>query len=60
MKGWGTNENSIIDVIGNRTNTERQAIIKMYNEIYGKVNYYDTSILFYFYTIIIQAPGQGE
>ncbi|XP_075219954.1 annexin A13-like [Lycorma delicatula] len=36
MVGIGTNETAIIDVIANRNSAQRQAIIKMYSDVYDK------------------------
>lgn len=36
MKGFGTDEKAIIDVLGNRSNSQRQDIVKMFKTIFGK------------------------
>jgi len=36
MKGWGTDEKTLIKVVGNRTNRQRQIIKEQYKQIYGR------------------------
>uniref|UniRef100_A0A914XU62 Annexin n=1 Tax=Plectus sambesii TaxID=2011161 RepID=A0A914XU62_9BILA len=36
MKGLGTDEDAVISVFGNRTNKQRQEVIKMYKTMFGK------------------------
>lgn len=38
MKGFGTDEASIINVLANRTSDQRQRIVLTYQQAYGKVN----------------------
>ena len=37
MKGWGTDESAIIEVLGKRTDDQRQRIATAYKQAYGKV-----------------------
>ena len=37
MKGWGTDEAPLIDILSTRSNAQRQAIKKKYKEKYKKV-----------------------
>ena len=36
MKGWGTDEDPIIEITANRSNADRQAIIKEYKTLFGR------------------------
>lgn len=47
MKGLGTEENVIVEVIGSHTNEQRQEIKDKYKTMYGKVCVTQVSILFY-------------
>lgn len=37
MKGLGTNEEAIIEILTNRSNKQRQEIAKFFTEEYGRV-----------------------
>ncbi|KAA0200666.1 hypothetical protein HAZT_HAZT002194 [Hyalella azteca] len=39
MKGFGTDEASIINILANRTSDQRQKIILSFKQAYGKVRY---------------------
>ncbi|KAM7535222.1 hypothetical protein Aperf_G00000099864 [Anoplocephala perfoliata] len=36
MRGWGTNEDAIINILGRRTSEQRMAIVAAYKEKYGR------------------------
>lgn len=38
MKGLGTNEAAVTNVLGNRTVAERQEIVRLFKTLYGKVS----------------------
>lgn len=40
MKGIGTDEQAIIDILTKRSNSQRQQISKFFTEEYGRVSYF--------------------
>jgi len=44
MKGFGTNEQALIDVLCRRTSSQRTQIVQMFKSMYGKVTHILTSL----------------
>ena len=44
MKGFGTDEKTIINILANRTNLQRQEIAIQFKTLYGKVDQIKTNV----------------